>query len=62
MMLPLLTDCTGKRTMKNQTETLTIGSPAPSFILFSANREGMFSIAEQLSSGNLIIEFLRGTW
>jgi hypothetical protein len=62
MMLPLLTDCTGKRTMKNETETLSVGSPAPSFTLSFANREGKFSLAEQISSGALIIEFLRGTW
>jgi hypothetical protein len=48
--------------MKNRTETLGIGSPAPGFALSAANREGSFSLAELISRGPLIIEFLRGTW
>ncbi len=48
--------------MKNQTETLAAGSPAPSFTLSAANREGQFSLSDLVSSGTLVIEFLRGTW
>jgi hypothetical protein len=48
--------------MKNQTETLSAGSPAPPFKLSAANREGRFSLADLVSSGPLVIEFLRGTW
>jgi hypothetical protein len=48
--------------MKNQTETLSIGSPAPPFTLAAANREGIFSLRGLISRGTLILEFLRGTW
>jgi hypothetical protein len=48
--------------MKNQTETLSIGSPALPFRLPAANRDGSFSLANLISRGVLIVEFLRGTW
>ena len=48
--------------MKNQTETLSVGSPAPPFTLAAANREGSFSLADLISRSVLIVEFLRGTW
>lgn len=48
--------------MKNQTDTLGIGSTAPSFTLPAANRTDMFSLSELLRRGPLILEFLRGTW
>ena len=48
--------------MKDRTETLEIGSKAPDFSLFAANREGMFSLGGFLAQGPLILEFLRGTW
>jgi hypothetical protein len=62
MMLPRLLIAESKSTMKNQTETLSVGSPAPSFTLSAANREGSFSLTELISRGPLIIEFQRGTW
>jgi len=49
-------------TMKNQTETLSVGGPAPPFTLPTANREGSFSLRDLISRGALIVEFLRGTW
>jgi hypothetical protein len=49
-------------TMKNQTERLSLGSPAPPFTLPAANRDGSFSLANLISPGALIVEFLRGTW
>jgi hypothetical protein len=48
--------------MKNQTETLGIGSIAPSFTLPAANRAGTSSLSELLSRGALVLEFERGTW
>jgi hypothetical protein len=48
--------------MKNQTEALSVGSPAPLFTLPAANREGSFSLLYLISRGALIVEFLRGTW
>lgn len=48
--------------MKDKTETLQIGSVAPSFTLLAANREGNFSLSDFISRGVLVIEFLRGTW
>ena len=48
--------------MKNNTDTLEIGSRAPDFSLGAANREGTFTLAGLLAQGNLILEFLRGTW
>ena len=48
--------------MKNRTDTLEIGSPAPDFSLEAANREGKFTLARLLDQGTLILEFLRGTW
>ena len=48
--------------MKNQTETLSVGSPAPLFTLPAANREGSFSLHDLISRGAVIVEFLRGTW
>ncbi len=48
--------------MRDRTETLVVGSQAPEFLLPAANREGIFSLSGFLSRGNLVIEFLRGTW
>jgi hypothetical protein len=48
--------------MRNATETLGIGSPAPPFTLAAANRPQNFSLSELTAGGGLIIEFLRGTW
>lgn len=48
--------------MKNRTDTLEIGSPAPGFSLNAANREGTFTLTGLLEPGTLILEFLRGTW
>jgi hypothetical protein len=41
---------------------LQAGSRAPEFSLYAANREGQFSLPSLLQNGNLILEFLRGTW
>jgi hypothetical protein len=46
----------------NRTETLSVGSSAPPFALSAANLEGSFPLADLISSGPLIVEFLRGTW
>jgi len=48
--------------MKNNTETLEIGSRAPDFLLSAANRDGTFTLGGLLAHGPLILEFLRGTW
>jgi len=48
--------------MKNQTDTLGLGSIAPVFTLPAANRTGTFSLADMLRRGPLIVEFMRGTW
>lgn len=48
--------------MKNQTDTLEIGSRAPDFSLDAANRDGTFTLGGLLAQGRLILEFLRGTW
>jgi hypothetical protein len=48
--------------MRRKTETLEIGSGAPAFTLSAANRPGTFSLGDLLTSGLLIVEFLRGTW
>ncbi|HWH58908.1 MAG TPA: hypothetical protein VN682_14855 [Terriglobales bacterium] len=48
--------------MQGKTETLDVGSKAPSFTLLAANREGNFLLADLLARGPLILEFLRGTW
>jgi hypothetical protein len=48
--------------MKNRTETLEIGSPAPYFSLGAANREGTFTLDGLLAGGKRILEFVRGTW
>jgi hypothetical protein len=48
--------------MKDRTETLEIGAPAPGFSLGAANREGTFTLGALLAQGKLILEFLRGTW
>ena len=47
--------------MRDRTETLAVGSPAPEFALRAANREGIFSLRELLGEV-LVMEFLRGTW
>jgi hypothetical protein len=51
-----------ENTMRDHTETLSIGSPAPGFTLSAANREGKFSLSDLLSRSPLIIEFARGNW
>jgi hypothetical protein len=51
-----------KLNVKNRTDTLEIGSPAPDFFLRAANREGIFALRGLLAQGRLILEFLRGTW
>ena len=48
--------------MQDRTETLQVGSRAPDFSLCAANRDGEFSLRSLLQGGNLILEFLRGTW
>jgi hypothetical protein len=48
--------------MNTQTETLSVGSPAPLWTLPAANREGMLSFSDLISTGVLVIEFQRGTW
>ncbi|HET7210008.1 MAG TPA: hypothetical protein VFI95_25770 [Terriglobales bacterium] len=48
--------------MPDYTETLRVGSRAPGFALRAANRDGEYSLAGFLNEGNLIVEFLRGTW
>jgi hypothetical protein len=48
--------------MQNVTETLGIGSRAPDFALAAANRDGEFALSGILSTGPLMLEFLRGTW
>jgi hypothetical protein len=48
--------------MKNQTENLGVGSPAPPFTLPAANGDGIFSLRDLISRGALIVEFQRGTW
>jgi len=48
--------------MKNRTDTLEVGSRAPDFSLAAANRAGSFTLGGLLAQGELILEFLRGTW
>ncbi|HLW87453.1 MAG TPA: hypothetical protein VKR57_03105 [Terriglobales bacterium] len=49
--------------MQNRTETLEIGSQAPSFALHSANWESsVFTLSTMLERGPVLVEFLRGTW
>jgi hypothetical protein len=48
--------------MWDRTETLSVGSRAPEFLLSAANRDGILSLSGFLSRGALIVEFLRGTW
>jgi peroxiredoxin len=48
--------------MQDYTETLRVGSRAPDFTLRAANRDGEYSLAGFLKDGNLIVDFLRGTW
>ena len=48
--------------MQQRTETLDVGSKAPSFTLWAANREGQFLLDDLIARGPLIVEFLRGTW
>jgi len=57
-----VTDRGAKSKMKNQTETLSVSSPAPLFTLRAANLDGTFSLPDLISRGALIVEFLRGTW
>jgi hypothetical protein len=48
--------------MKNRTQTLEVGSLAPYFSVGAANREGTFTLDGLLAQGNLVLEFLRGSW
>jgi len=48
--------------MQDHTETLSVGSRAPEFILPAANQDGEFSLSDLLRQGPVILEFLRGTW
>jgi hypothetical protein len=48
--------------VQDRTETLQPGARAPDFSLQAANREGAFNLQSLLQGGNLILEFLRGTW
>jgi peroxiredoxin len=48
--------------IKNRTQTLAVGSLAPTFTLQAANREASFSLEHLIARGPLIVEFLRGTW
>ncbi len=48
--------------MSDRRETLVVGSRAPEFLLSAANRDGILSLSGFLSRGELIVEFLRGTW
>ena len=64
----IINDCGGstgvetENTLKNQTETLSIGSPAPAFTLPSANSDENVSLSDLIARGAAIVEFLRGTW
>src|SRR5271156_2935593 len=62
LLFLISTSLTVKPSMKNHTDTLEIGSRAPDFSLHAANREGTFTLGGTLAEGNLILEFLRGTW
>jgi hypothetical protein len=62
LLFLISTSLTVELNMKNRTETLEIGSPAPDFSLGAANREGTFTLRGLLEQGTLILEFLRGTW
>jgi hypothetical protein len=56
-------DCfTVGKQMLDYTETLKVGSRAPEFALGAANLEGVVTLSGFLRRGNLILEFLRGTW
>jgi len=48
--------------VRNRTNTLEVGLPAPEFSLSAANREGVFTLGGLLKGGSLVLEFLRGTW
>jgi len=48
--------------MQRRTETLEVGSRAPEFSLRAANREGEFVLSQLLTTGTVVVEFLRGTW
>jgi methyl-accepting chemotaxis protein len=48
--------------MQNTTETLGIGSLAPSFRLGAANSDKQHTLAEWTAKGPVVLEFLRGTW
>jgi hypothetical protein len=48
--------------MQVYTQTLQVGSKAPDFTLRAANRNGEFTLNDLVTTGALIVEFLRGTW
>ena len=53
---------TVSKQMLDRTDTLQVGSRAPEFTLEPANRQGILTLSGFLQRGNLILEFLRGTW
>jgi len=61
-LFPISTSPKVELNMKDRTETLEIGSRAPDFSLGAANREGTFTVGALLAQGQLMLEFLRGTW
>ncbi len=48
--------------MADYSATLNIGDRAPDFSLAAANRPQTFALAQLLTRGPAIVEFLRGTW
>jgi hypothetical protein len=48
--------------MQNRTDTLEVGSRAPTFSLSAANCDEVFSLPALLARGRVLLEFLRGTW
>jgi peroxiredoxin len=48
--------------MAGSSATLKIGDRAPDFSLSAANRTQTLALAQLLTRGPAIVEFLRGTW
>ena len=46
----------------NTSDTLRVGDRAPDFTLAAANAAGTTSLAQLISAGPAVLEFLRGTW
>jgi hypothetical protein len=61
-LFPFLASLKVNLRMRNRTETIEVGVPAPEFSLTAANREGTFTLGGLLAQGKLILEFVRGTW